>query len=164
MHSPQQAVALVRHAQQVGAVMALPAPAFRAALPGQAQGARPRAITAVLHPLQYRNMGAFAAPAAAAPAAHAVSFPVVHVAHAPAAAPHVAVAPNPAPAAAHAQPFPDPNAQTASTQQGWMPAVGTALTVTVVLPALVVLHLPVGCWAAGVVGAAMCTRVLGGWR
>ncbi len=43
-------------------------------------------------------------------------------------------------------------------------AAGGALTVTVVLPSLVALHVPVGCWAAGVVGVAACKKVLGGWH
>ncbi|KAL0055110.1 hypothetical protein WJX82_007119 [Trebouxia sp. C0006] len=44
------------------------------------------------------------------------------------------------------------------------PLVGQALTVTVVLPSLVALHVPVGCWAASVIGAAVCKKALSAWR
>ena len=87
-----------------------------------------------------------------------------------AAAPHSNAAHGPAPAPKAAQALADAqqtsggSAQKTSAQAGWMPAVGTALTVTVVLPTLVALHAPVGWWAAGVVGVAVCKRVLGGWR
>ena len=56
-----------------------------------------------------------------------------------------------------------PTAQTASASKGWRPRVGQALTVTVVLPSLVALHVPVGCWAASVVGVAVCKKALSAW-
>lgn len=56
-------------------------------------------------------------------------------------------APKAAQAPADAQQTPDSSAQRTSAQGGWMPAVGGVLTVTVVLPTLVVLHAPVGCWS-----------------
>ena len=40
---------------------------------------------------------------------------------------------------------PAPSAQTASASKGWCPKLGQALTVTVVLPSLMALHVPVGC-------------------
>ena len=97
-----------------------------------------------------QDAGAIAAPAAAAPHSSA--------AHGPAPTPKAAQAP------ADAQQTAESNAQRTSAQGGWMPAVGTALTLTVVLPTLVILHAPVGCWAAGVVGAAVWKRVLGARR
>ena len=57
-----------------------------------------------------------------------------------------------------------PTAQTASASKGWRLRVGQALTVTVVLPSLVALHVPVGCWAASVVGVAACRKVLSAWQ
>jgi len=59
---------------------------------------------------------------------------------------------------------PAPIAQRASASKGWRPRVGQVLTVTVVLPSLVALHVPVGCWAASVVGVAACRRVLKPWQ
>jgi len=56
-----------------------------------------------------------------------------------------------------------PIAQRAPASKGWRPKVGQALTVTVVLPTLVALHVPVGCWAASVVGVAACRKALSGW-
>ncbi len=59
---------------------------------------------------------------------------------------------------------PAPIAQRTSASKGWRPKVGQALTVTVVLPTLVALHVPVGCWAASVVGVAACRKVLSAWQ
>ena len=59
---------------------------------------------------------------------------------------------------------PAPIAQTASASKGWRPKVGQVLTVTVVLPSLVALHVPIGCWAASVVGVAACRKVLRAWQ
>ncbi len=59
---------------------------------------------------------------------------------------------------------PAPIAQTASASKSWCPKLGQALTVTVVLPTLVALHVPVGCWAASVVGVAACRKVLSAWQ
>ncbi|DBA84254.1 TPA: hypothetical protein ACH3X2_006313 [Trebouxia sp. C0005] len=59
--------------------------------------------------------------------------------------------------------FPAPVAQKPSASKGWRPKVGSALTVTVVLPTLVALHVPVGCWAASVIGAAACKKALRAW-
>ena len=56
-----------------------------------------------------------------------------------------------------------PIAQRAPASKGWRPKVGQALTVTVVLPTLVALHVPVGCWAASVIGAAVCKKALSAW-
>jgi len=58
---------------------------------------------------------------------------------------------------------PAPIAQTASASKSWCPKLGQALTVTVVLPTLVALHVPVGCWAASVVGVAACRKALSAW-
>ena len=44
-------------------------------------------------------------------------------------------------------------------------AIGGGVTVFVVLPTLLALRVPVGCWAAGVLGTAACKRVLSGrWQ
>ena len=61
------------------------------------------------------------------------------------------------------EPSPAPVCQIASASKGWRPRVGQALTVTVVLPSLVALHVPVGCWAASVVGVAVCKKALSAW-
>ena len=160
-----------QHAAAVNlpAIRAAPNAERTAGLRGQAQhAAAVNMLRAAVRaaPSTYFNVGAFAAPTAAAPGAQAASSSVVHMADAPAAAPDVPVAARPAPAAADVQPFPDASVQINSetAQSGWMPAVGKVLTVTVVLPTLVILHAPVGWWAAGVIGAAVFKRVLGGQR
>ncbi len=61
-----------------------------------------------------------------------------------------------------AQP-PAASAQKASASKGWRPKVGQVLTVTVVLPSLVALHVPAGCWAASVVGVAACRKAFTAW-
>ena len=80
---------------------------------------------------------------------------------APAAAPGGDTHPSAA-ANVQAQP-PAGSAQKASASKGWRPKVGQVLTVTVVLPSLLALHVPVGCWAASVVGAAACKKALSAW-
>ena len=163
---PAAAAAAPPHAMQAEAGAADPAvpPPSPPVLPLQASAAQahigasnadPAAASAALKPaaLQAYHLAAdctaaagklaAAADALTAPAANALADPI---------------------AAAIGQAHPlAPTAQTASASRGWRPRVGQALTVTVVLPSLVALHVPVGCWAASVVGVAVCKKALSAW-